>query len=179
MTALALPQPEYRALMLLDQIPDNCTTFLCTNASSLPHVRPGEVVIVDTSDRQPSSGELFVIRFGEHLRNHHICLVSLRKRISANAADDVKQWHVGAARNAEVRTRIDAIMAMNLPIIERNRLMLETQINAGGWSEGPYNDDPDSVSYQHLCHCLVGRVIGIYEPTFEGPTREQVRSQNH
>lgn len=83
--ARILPQPEYRALVMFDRLPEGCISFLCTDVSSMPHVRPGESVVVDTADREPSAGELFIIKFGEHRSNYHICLASRRPSRCLNA----------------------------------------------------------------------------------------------
>ncbi|MEL4378362.1 hypothetical protein [Brucella cytisi] len=46
---------------------------------------------------------------------------------------------------------------------------LQAQMVTGAWSEGPYASEGDS--FDHSCDCLVGRVIGIYAPSFEEPSR--------
>ncbi len=48
MNALA-SAPEYRALMMFDRLPAGCISFQCKDVGSMPHVRPGEFVVVDTA----------------------------------------------------------------------------------------------------------------------------------
>lgn len=45
-------QPDLRALMMFDTLPAGCIAHLVNDAHSMPHIRPGEFVVVDTTDRQ-------------------------------------------------------------------------------------------------------------------------------
>ena len=76
MSALALPEPEYRALPIFDRLPQGCFAWLCSDNSSHPHIRPGEWAVVDAGQRRPVVGELFVIKFGPHRRHERICLAT-------------------------------------------------------------------------------------------------------
>ena len=165
MTTLPAIRPEYRALMMYDALPAGCISFLCTNRSSEPHVKAGEFVVVDTSDRVPAPGELFVIKYDEDLRHHHICMT---RRGSGFGAKD--GWRVGAVVNDRLTKAVNDLRARkDLSEIEKNKLHIAAHNAIGAWTEGPYRDD--GPSYDHLRNCLVGRVIGIYAPKFEGPTR--------
>lgn len=160
MTALALPQPEYRALMMYSVLPEGCIAWQCQNEASLPHVKPGEWVVVDPGQRKPVLGELFVIKFAPRRSCEHICIVSQRPARFANSKPGDKAWMVGSVRNGEVSAALDYIRSMNLPIVEQNALHLRVHTEVGGWSEGPYGTE--GRSYDHLCDCLMGMVIGIY-----------------
>ena len=60
---------DLRALEQFDAVPAGCTGMIVTSSRFAPHLRPGEIAVVDLSDKEPVSGELFVIginnRFGE------------------------------------------------------------------------------------------------------------------
>ncbi|MCO5083890.1 MAG: hypothetical protein M9955_19810 [Rhizobiaceae bacterium] len=157
MNALA-PAPEYRALMLFDRLPAGCISFQCKDVGSMPHVRPGEFVVVDTAVRTPIAGELFVIKFGPELGHHRICMV--RRGAGFGRVDG---WRVGAVTNdllsagyQKLRSRTD------LTQVEKNILHIQAHNAVGAWTEGPYDDT--GKSYEHLCSCLVGQVIGLYQP---------------
>lgn len=165
MNALVPMQPELRALMLFDRVPAGCTTFLCTDRSSLPHVRPGEYVIIDPNDRKPRHGELFVIKFGDDIRRHHIYMTRRGGGFGMTTG-----WRVGAVVNDQVAAAWRrAKDRTDLSEIEKNRVLLTAHCAAGAWMEGPYDDE--GRSFDHLCNCLVGSVIGLYVPTFEEPKR--------
>ncbi len=168
MTAPAIiHQPELRALMMFDNVPDGCTTFLCSNESSLPHVRPGEFVIVDKTDREPIAGELYVISFGPRLDQHHICMVRRRSGIQWSRKDLPQDgWQVGAVRNDEMQAFRQELKRKGLPHAAFVAAIFRAQALTGSWSEGPYASEGDS--FDHLCECLVGKVIGIYQPSDEG-----------
>jgi hypothetical protein len=56
-------QREYRALQLFDQIPAGHAAFPILDDCSHPHLRCGEIALIDTSDLDPVHGELFVIQW--------------------------------------------------------------------------------------------------------------------
>jgi len=166
-------QPELRALMMFDKVPEGCILFPCTDESAMPHIRPGEFAIVDTSDRTPCHGELYVIKFGERADQHHICMVRKKSDIQWCRKDLPQSgWTVGSVRNDEMRRlrkELEVEMSHGLSRDQFIAMMLKTQKTTGAWSEGPYASEGSS--YEHLCQCLVGSVIGIYQPTFDEPTR--------
>lgn len=161
MPAIA-PQPEYRALMMFDELPPGCIAFPCTNESSLPHIRPGEFVVVDTADRTPRHGELYVIAFGEHPRQRHICMA--RKRMARWQLDGPEEpmWHVGAIVNDEWQRARSQLMAADLPDDRLNMALIGEHVRLGAWTEGPYAGH--GTSWDHLRSCLVGCIIGLYGP---------------
>lgn len=147
MSALALPQPEYRALMLYDTLPAGCIAFPCTDAYSEPHIRPGEWVVVDTTDRQPRQGEVYVIQWNNGRRN--ICQAHRRPSRTSNAPPGAQQWFVGGLSNPRGRIAMDAMV---------NAYMCgEITMHQLGWSEGPFADDGG-----YLQSKLIGAVVGLY-----------------
>lgn len=157
------PQPEYRALMMFDQLPPGCIAFPCTDESSLPHIRPGEFVVVDTTDRTPRHGELYVIAFGKERRHRHICMA--RRRIKRWHPDKPEEptWHVGAIVNDDWQRARARLQEAGLPDQQLNAALLTQHVRLGAWTEGPYQDH--GTSWDHLRSCLVGCIIGLYGST--------------
>jgi hypothetical protein len=58
-----VPSPELRALLVMGGVPHGCKLHPITNEDSAPHLRPGEFAIIDTTDTEPQSGELYLIRW--------------------------------------------------------------------------------------------------------------------
>ena len=165
MNALA-SAPEYRALMMFDRLPAGCISFQCKDVSSMPHVRPGEFVVVDTAVRTPIAGELFVVKFGPELGHHHICMVRRRENIRwCDMSHGSGGWTVGAVSNDAARravARMQAERPAGMSDVEFNHYFIRANLGVGAWVEGPYQDAGQS--YEHLCSCLVGQVIGLYQP---------------
>ena len=160
MSAALVPAPvptsEYRALMLYDKVPAGCFTWLCANDKSIPHVKPGEWVVIDPSQRKPLLGEMYLIKFGPHARNEHLCLTTMY-----TLSDGRRVWMVGSVRNSEYWAAKERVIAMRLPFDQQQELIWQCALRAKSWSEGPY--EMAGRSYDHLCHCLQGMVIGIYQ----------------
>ncbi len=64
---MALPTPaptqELRALPMFDDLPAGCILHPIVDELTTPHLKPGEFAVVDTTDRRPDLGELFVIQW--------------------------------------------------------------------------------------------------------------------
>jgi hypothetical protein len=56
------PRP-IRALTIFDSLPRNRRTLLIEDDASAPHLKVGEYAVIDTTDRKPQSGELYVIQY--------------------------------------------------------------------------------------------------------------------
>jgi hypothetical protein len=52
----------FRALTPFKRLPQAHKTFLVPDDASAPHLMPGEYAVVDTTDRDPQNGELFLIQ---------------------------------------------------------------------------------------------------------------------
>jgi hypothetical protein len=61
MTSTVGDTKEIRALTVFDSIPAGCILQAVTDDSCDPHLRVGEFAIVDTKDREPQHGELYVL----------------------------------------------------------------------------------------------------------------------
>jgi hypothetical protein len=140
MSAVAL-QPELRALMMFDKLPKGCFAFLVTDSYSLPHIRPGEYLVVDGSDTSPHAGELSVIQWQ-----------SGKRIVCQTRQHDDGSWSVGSLRRVDFDAWWKAERATG-------RIAVYP-----GWSEGWFDTN-------HLQEKLIGAVIGIYQPNFEEPKR--------
>src|SRR5580704_9566386 len=52
---------ELRALTVFDRLPAKHVTFLTSEDGAEPHLCKGEFAVVDTTNREPQHGELYVI----------------------------------------------------------------------------------------------------------------------
>lgn len=148
MNAIAL-HSQLRALMMFNTLPEGCIAFLNTDDYSLPHIRAGEFVVVDTNDHTPRNGELYCVQFDSGRR----CLGQTRVSIhQPKDKPDTQYWTIGALRNPG-----PGVITKNMP--------LNQALAICGWSDGPYDD------LEYLSSKLVGSVIGIYQPNFEEPKR--------
>jgi hypothetical protein len=81
-----------RALTLFDEIPSGFIAHPITNDDSDPHLRAGEVAIVDTTDTEPQHGELYLVRWGSGRKSIERCspgamsLMANRSLVSGRAA---------------------------------------------------------------------------------------------
>jgi hypothetical protein len=64
---------EYRALEVITQVPEGCMLFPVMDDNSDPHLRRGEIAVVDTADREPQHGEVYVIQWS----SGHRCITQL------------------------------------------------------------------------------------------------------
>lgn len=63
---LGLPSPvvtgELRALCVYDRPPVDCGTALVPDDAFVPHLKAGEMAVIDPEDREPVAGELFLVK---------------------------------------------------------------------------------------------------------------------
>ena len=75
-----------RALPVLDVVPAAHFGLAVADASWTPHLRPGELAVVDTADKEPQTGELFALalqsRAGDRLALVQPCRSALASRRS-------------------------------------------------------------------------------------------------
>jgi len=62
MTRQIITAPEIRAFEILDGIPKGCCLELVRDNRHAPHLRAGEVVVVDTGDRDSTPHELYAVK---------------------------------------------------------------------------------------------------------------------
>lgn len=136
MAALPAPVPsgEYRALTLYDAAPEGCIIFPVRDHGSDPHLRFGEYGVVDTTDREPINGELYLIEWNSGRRE----FVQAWARQHQCDGRHFIGWWVGD---------------LNRP---RSYGAAMTALRAGTLTtcDGPYTPE-------HLIEKIVGRVVGV------------------
>lgn len=142
---------EYRAFELMVELPPSCIVFPVTDTDSLPHLRPGEFAVVDTTDMEPRNGEVYVIQWQSGARV--LCQANIYRPGQLFYQDDRETWRVGSIRRGPT---YEAILAAAKESASRGRIYV-----VPGWCDGPFNRD-------HLKSCLVGRVIGILGAASDG-----------
>lgn len=132
----AAPQPGLRSFIVYDEMPDGCFAFVAEDRRGLPHVRPGDIVIVDPSDTSLQHGEMFLIEFDSGRRQ----VIDLRSHVYHHTDGSE---HVGwmATWNMPFRSLCD----------ENDREIL--------YGDGPYY--PEAMERK-----LVGKIVGFFEPDF-------------
>jgi hypothetical protein len=124
---------EYRALETYTSLPAGCVLHPVTDEDTEPHARLGEFVVVDTNDRQPIVGELYVIERNSPLSPAGIQRAVVQVVLSGRLEDGSPALHVGPyVRN------------QHIPGLGAVRML-----------DGAYR--PEGLRRQ-----LVGRVIGIW-----------------
>jgi len=154
---------EYRALMMFDHIPQGCITFPCTDEYFLPHIKPGEFVLVDTKDTTPRDGEVYVIQWQSGRRA--ICQASKTPSVHSRRPGETDwseqvQWIVHS-----LKRRSGKAFTAFLSDARREAPSPNSVVVLPGWSDGWFDTD-------HLQEKLVGCVVGLYAPVFEEPRRK-------
>ena len=130
-------QPGFRSFIVYDRLPEGCATFPVTDDSNAPHLRAGEMVVIDTADHQPFDGELFAIQWQS----------GSRQIVETFHLPKLTGWCVGPLESAGVAGPLDGA--------------LQPQ---GRWCDFGYREAA-------LSERILGRVVGILEPTFAEPAR--------
>jgi hypothetical protein len=164
--APALPtpqQPGLRAFIVYKHLPAGCIAFPITTNDSVPHLRKGDIAVVDTQDREGAERELFVIEWGRNApRGPKRFVVELWTRLMTRpGGEKFVGWWAGAY--SRPRSHEEAMArAQRTGIIS-------------GLVDGPYAHrdypHPGDPQADYLPSLLIGRVVGILEPSFEEPKR--------
>jgi hypothetical protein len=158
MNAITTSQ-EYRALMMFDRLPAGCISFMCTDDYSAPHIRPGEFVVVDTSDRQPRHLELYVIQW-ENGRRVLCQACDTGRKIIEQPAENA--WSIGSLRAIRGRAAIEEYLDQESAKAHATGTI--PTLRGLGWGDG-------WLTASGLSRKLVGCVIGLYSPREEGPLK--------
>jgi hypothetical protein len=156
MATIAQPQqPDLRAFIVYDHVPVGCTPHLITNNDTAPLLHPGDVVLIDTADRQPAP-ELFLIRWATGALN----LVQLYSRELDLLEPD----------RSTKRAKVWFCAAFNRPRTQAAWKACFDKGYAVGMSDGPYRAEGPGSEY--LPSKLVGRVVGILQAANAEPLRQ-------
>lgn len=153
--------PELRALPVYDQLPAGCIAHLVTDRHSMPHIRPGEFVVVDTNDRAVRHLETYLIQWQDGRRN--VCEAVARESNFSDKSIPQAGWSVRSISDLRGKAIAEAIDEAKCRYDASGRVL---KLSMLGWSEGPFRSDDG-----YLESKLVGTVIGLYQPAFEEPKR--------
>jgi hypothetical protein len=138
----ASPQP-IRALTLFETLPDGHRTFRVLDDASAPHLKEREFAVIDTTDREPQHGELFVIEHPGGSRSRHVVQVKAGMCQIKSAGPESPVWWLGHLAGFRRVGDIEGI-----PLF-------------AGLSDGPYDAAEPYLEKQFL-----GRVIGYASNSF-------------
>ncbi|MFC7700929.1 hypothetical protein ACFQX9_30135 [Bradyrhizobium sp. GCM10028915] len=158
MSTQPLHIPEYRALMVFDQVPASCILQLVGNSESAPHLRPGEFAVVDTSDTDPQHGELYLIRWMSG--GTDIVQAFCRPGFNSEIGHYIGWWTRSLRRRDYDQEVAKAARAAAPGAI--------LSIPRGCMVDGPRREE-------QFRQALVGRVVGIYQASVELPLIEGLR----
>lgn len=135
-------QPDLRSFIVYDRLPPGCVVHPITNDDNSPHLRPGDLALIETADREPTQGELFLIEW--HSRDPDTPRLAIVETFRRGALEG---WMVGGTR---------ARPCVNLLGEEVHRPIR--------WADGRWTNAA-------LTTMLRGRVVGVLAPRFEEPKR--------
>ncbi|WP_203309624.1 hypothetical protein [Sphingomonas beigongshangi] len=158
MATLTQPQqPDLRAFVVYDRLPEGYVAFPVTDMANAPHLRPGDIAIIDPTDREPQYGELFLIAWGGER--------------SAIVETWTRPMTLGCGPNGEYIETIGWLVAgSNRP---RSFAEASERLDRGGymgWVNGTYATEGPRAGY--LNGLLRGKVVGVLEPAFDEPMRQ-------
>jgi hypothetical protein len=131
-------QPGLRALPCIDAALPGHGSFLIMDDATSPHLRVGEYAIVDTTDREPQHGELFLVQsFSGERRRRINQVTSSLCNITGPGAEETLVWWLrrGTSGFRDTGKTVDGV-----PLF-------------CGLSDGPY-ETPTVIAK------LVGRIVG-------------------
>jgi hypothetical protein len=158
MATIARPQqPDLRAFIVYEDLPQGFVAYPVTDEANAPHLRPGDIAIIDPTDCEPAAGELFVIDWQSGGSD---IVETWSQRMTAGCGPngemiDTVCWKVAGSNRS--RSYDDAM----------ERLRLGQPI---GWVDGPYATEGPRAGA--LKRKLRGRVIGILEAAYAEPPRQ-------
>ena len=137
--ATGLPfEIEYRALDVLDRIPAMHEGVVVRGHDFDPHLKRGEIAVVDTQDKSLQFGELYVITLSEGTAHASLAIVQLLREVPTVSGTGL---YYGFSLKGNGDT-----------FFEGKRLT---------YVDGPLRTDYWSTK-------CVGRVVGVMQPRWEG-----------
>lgn len=158
MATIAQPQqPDLRAFIVYDRLPHGFAAYPVKDDANAPYLRTGDAAIIDPTDHEPATGELFVIDW------------------QSGASDIVETWsHRMKAGCGPAGEMIDTVC---WKVARSNRARsaddVLRRLRAGqpvGWVDGPY---PTEWPYAGaLSRKLRGKIVGILQAADAEPMRK-------
>lgn len=132
-------QPGLRSFIVYDQIRESDLVFEVTGEEADPHLQPGDFALVDTTDREPNQGELFLVEFMNGRRQICETVERFGCYVQNGVSEEKNLWWLRWKMN---------IRSLSGAVNDR-----------ATYADGPY--DTTQVTGK-----IVGKVVGIYEPDF-------------
>lgn len=144
-------QPDLRPFIVYDDAPIGCIAFVVADDETAPLLRPGDVVLIDTRDREPSDRDLFVIQWSSGRRSIVETFLRQVRYEQGSDAEAVESfgWCVGAYSRPRSYAEIIAAARRGSfrPV------------------DGPYAAEGAMAGY--LQSKLIGRVVGLLQPPLQ------------
>jgi hypothetical protein len=157
MSAALLPQqPDLRAFVVFNELPSGCIAHLVTDDRTLPVLRPGDTVVIDTADCEPTHRDLFVMDYGKGSERPRRVVVEMALRQHTNGTRSFNGWWSHPLYRPRSNEEAAEWAAAGRPMY---------------FSDGPICSESAS-GMAYLRAAIVGRVIGILEPNFAEPMRQ-------
>jgi len=153
-------QPDLRPFIVYDRVPRGCFAYLVERDDCAPLIRPGDTVIIDPGQRDPRSGDLFLIQWLSGRQSKAIVEIwpmTKRARILTpeGQTDERPHWMIGGTKRERMVT------ASGHPILDTRT---GEPLLPARWADGPYD-------CAGVAERMKGRVVGILEASFEEPKR--------
>lgn len=145
-SAVPIEHRTIRALDLFDHLPVGCIAVPIEDVFSSPHLKPGELAIIDTGDCSPAHGEVYGVRWGDGRlgASGRVRIKQLRHamvNITGEGAPDSLVWYIGdvvhpkSADEAEAWCEAGVLRLTEGPMLEEGvrRLLLGRVIGVAAW----------------------------------------------
>lgn len=129
-------------LPVLDHLCPGCVLHPVADDTAAPHLLAGEFAVVDTRDRAPIDGALFVIEYAPDTPRARRAVVELIRRDHSGSGRSFDGWWSGEPGRPKSGDEIEGCLARGVVIAAL---------------DGPRTADA-------ITAALRGRVIGVYDP---------------
>jgi hypothetical protein len=143
---------EFRALTVFEALPPGCLGQLIPTDKFAPHLKRGEIAVIDTEDREPIQGEIYLVRImssrqPEGFRRTFVQITSRTFNFVTSHVPHVVTPGLGWMMHFQM-------------IKHRPRRLTREEVLAGlrdgsiGMCDGPLNTD-------YMREKIIGRVVGV------------------
>ena len=114
-TSTCRPRPPFtvdnRAVPVFGTLPAGCTAFTVADNDCAPLLRPGDVAVVDLTDRALDDGELYLYRFGRGTARPSQRIQQISLGASLRSDPGCERWFVGPYARPRSRDEVLASAA--------------------------------------------------------------------
>lgn len=163
MSAALPPVPvitgEYRALSAYEAAPHDCGAVAVPDDRFAPHLRAGELAVIDPDDNEPVNGELYVVKISSQLAEggYRLAFVQLRSRdMQFGHRDTDGHWRPDEhlSRGWWLHFRLIHPRPQAMPTGFSTIEEAVANVSSFSLCEGPLTDEG-------MRRWIVGRVIGV------------------